>query len=779
MSSGGGIRKRLIRTLLYVVAGFIFVLLIVALPRFDKPLSTVARSSDGRLLGAHIAADEQWRFPSSVSLPDNYIRALINYEDRWYYYHPGVNVPALFRSLLLNIREGKIVSGGSTIAMQVARLSGDNPPRTIPRKLLEIFMALKLELRYSKTKVLELYAANAPFGGNIVGIEAASWRYFNREASELSWGEAALLAVLPNSPSLIYPGRNDDLLLDKRNSLLSLLQARGEIDSLTAALAMDEPLPAALFSLPRYAPAVTNIVRQDENRKSLNTTIDLDIQKQVIELTRRNMLDNADNEIHNIAALVVEIETGRIVSYVGNLSDQRSLHSGDVDMVRANRSTGSILKPFLYAAMLESGDLTPHMLVRDVPVEFSGYSPKNYDLEYRGVVKASEALSRSLNVPAVEMLRVYTPDRFLHLLNGLGFTSFSYDADHYGLSLILGGGEANLLELTGVYARMAFLLKHYEQGKQVMPRYNKPYLVEDARSGTIIDPLPLSAGSIWCTFEAMKEVNRPEAYSGWKNFSSSENIAWKTGTSFGYRDAWAIAVSPDYAIGVWAGNADGEGRTGLTGVGSAAPLLFDIVDLLNPDSWFTEPMGDMTYIDICAESGHRASAACPDIVVEPVPIKSLTAVACPYHKVIHLTEDETYRVRLDCYSGGPVIEKSWFILPPGPEWYYKKSNYDYRDLPPMHPDCAGYSDLPQIELLYPRNLNGIYIPLENDGQRGRVVFEAAHRKSRSRLFWHLDNTFIAETSIVHQLALQPSPGEHTLTIVDEAGNTLELEFSVI
>ncbi len=760
---------------------FLVLILVIPLPRFADPLSTVVESSDSRLLGAHIALDEQWRFPASDSLPGNYVKALISYEDRYYYYHPGINIVSLFRSLIINIREGRIVSGGSTIPMQVARLSGNNPPRTVTRKLIEMLMACKLELWYSKDEILSLYASNAPFGGNIVGIEAAAWRYFGRPTSDLSWSEAALLAVLPNAPSMLYPGKNNPELLSKRNALLDLLYSRSEIDELSLSLAKDEPLPPGLHSLPRMAPVLTNRMLGRDAGQRYRTSIEYDLQTRLLELARRNQAVNAVNEIHNMAAIIVDVETGNVLAYAGNISDEGAMHAGDVDMIQAPRSTGSILKPFLYAAMLESGELTPDMLIRDVPVEFSGYSPKNYDLKYRGAVKASTALSRSLNVPAVEMLRVYTPARFLHLLHELDFRTFGFDSDHYGLSLILGGAEASLFELTGVYARMAYTLKHYDQGNPGFPDYNYPGFLAGKESGSSSSrtSFPLSAGSIWSTFEAMQEVNRPSDYAGWKNFSSSGNIAWKTGTSFGYRDAWAIGVCPDYAIGVWAGNADGEGRTGLTGLGSAAPLLFDIIDMLNPDSWFDEPLGDMAEVEICTESGHRASPRCENVKILRIPLTSLPAPACPYHYIVHLSEDEKFRVKEGCYTEGDIIEKSWFVLPPAQEWYYKKNNYDYRSLPPLYPGCGKISELAQIELLYPRNLGGIYIPIENSGQRGRVVFEAAHRKQRERLFWHLDENYICETSLVHQVALNPEPGEHILTILDESGNTLTTRFTVI
>lgn len=768
------------RVLALLLMVMVLFLLVIPDARFDKPLSTVVSSADGRLLGAHIASDGQWRFPPPDSLPEKYRIAVVNYEDRWFYRHPGINPVSLARSLVLNIRSRRIVSGGSTITMQVARLSGDNPPRTVGRKILEMAMALKMELLHSKGDILLIYSSNAPFGGNVVGIEAASWRYFGRLSHELSWSEAALLAVLPNAPSLIYPGRNNRSLTDKRNRLLETLQRRGIIDGVTCSLAKEEPLPEALHNLPAMAPQVVNRLIEPDGSNRYITTIDYDIQERVNELAAINQAANAMNGVHNIAAIVVDVETGNIVAYAGNISSLTGDHAGDVDMITASRSTGSILKPLLYAGMLESGELLPDMLVQDVPVEFSGYSPKNFDFNYSGAVKASAALSRSLNIPAVEMLRVHTPDRFLLLLNNLGFTTFTRDAGYYGLSLILGGGEASLLELTGCYARMAWVLNHAGENNPSQPPYSIPgYLPEMSRDSEADEQFPLSAGVIWGTFNALQEVNRPSDYAGWKNFSSSGNIAWKTGTSFGFRDAWAIGVCPRYAIGVWAGNADGEGRTGLTGIGSAAPLLFDIIDKLNPDGWFSEPPGELVEVEICSESGHRASPLCDNIVIKKIPRNGLGTPPCPYHITVHLTPDEQFQVTGDCFQGDDIVHRSWFLLPPAQEWYYRKNHAAYRTLPPYYPGCEPLLGIEQIELLYPRNLGGIYVPLENSGRRGRVVFEAAHRNPRERLFWHLDEQFVAETNLLHQVALNPEPGEHLLTIMDGRGNMLRKRFVVI
>lgn len=765
-----------------LISCFVVLLVIAAIlpvPAFDRPLSTVVLAEDGRLLGAHIADDGQWRFPPGKSLNKKYSTALIHYEDRCFYGHPGVNPVALVRSLYLNLRQGEIVSGGSTISMQLARMSGGNPPRTVPRKVLEMMMALKLELFHSKDEILAMYASNAPFGGNVVGIDAASWRYFGRRADDLSWGEACMLAVLPNAPSLVYPGVNDPRLKKKRDELLRLLCERGVIDAMTRDLAVDEELPGRVHDLPAAGAHITARYVNDRPGGRYRTTIDYDLQENVLAAAGRHHDINMQNGVHNIAALVVEAETGRVLAYAGNVSTPGEEHGGNVDMIRARRSTGSILKPFLYAAMLESGELLPEMLVRDVPVEFGGYSPKNFNLKYNGAVHASEALRRSLNIPAVEMLLDYSPARFLLFLREMGFSTFDRSAGNYGLSLILGGGEACLHELVGAYAHMVMRLK-YPGVPGDMEIYAEPcYDISEQEMLAMDEVIPLNPASAWFTFKALRDVNRPEDRTGWEHFASSDQLAWKTGTSYGYRDAWAIGFNSDYVVGVWAGNADGEGRAGLTGLSGAAPLLFDVFDLLDGGGWFEMPTAGMSEVEICLESGHRAGPLCTRTAMRMIPRSGMVSSACPYHKLVHLDSERKYRVRDACYSTSAMEHVSYFVLPPSQEWYYRKQHPGYREIPPWMPGCEGGGDDNNIELLYPRKLDGLYIPLEHDGSRGRIVFEAAVRDRDEKLYWHLDEQFIAETQLIHQVGIDAGPGEHILTLVDSKGNRLVRNITVL
>ncbi len=765
-------------------AGALLILFIITpVPRFDAPLSTVVEAADGSLLGARIAADGQWRFPFRGRVPDKFEKAIITSEDRWFRYHPGVNPVSVLKAFIANIKAGRIIRGGSTITMQVARLSGGNRKRTYSGKLVEVFGAVKLEVLRSKKAILGMYAANAPFGGNTVGLEAASWRYAGKSPEDLTWAEAAAFAILPNSPALVFPGRNQDVLREKRNNLLMKLHGRGFIDSLTLVLSLEEPLPGEPKPLPSSAVHLTDRFFLSNRGERVRTTLDPFLQAKAAEIINSHQRNLSASLIFNAACLIVSVDSGKVLAYVGNSAGANaSAHSGSVDIITSPRSSGSILKPFLYAAMQNSGDLLPNTLIADVPTRFPGFAPKNFDRSYSGAVPASLALSQSLNIPAVRMLQQYHTERFLDLLRKSGFTGFTRTADHYGLSLILGGGETSLWDLTGAYASMSRVLKRYNsENKYNNSDYYPPYIrpedrVDKTDQATEI-PL-LSASSIWLTYEALRKVNRPESEAGWQYFASSPSVAWKTGTSFGFRDAWAVGTTPEYVIGVWAGNADGEGRPGLTGLSAAAPILFDLVNLMGTGEWFTRPDEEMTIIRVCRLSGHRAGPDCPETEEISACPDGLRSEVCPYHRVIHLDKTGTRLVTAECVPQGEMISMPWFILPPAMEYFYKQKNPWYRPVPPYAPGCTGGTVIAAMEFIYPTRGARIFIPRDQTGRQTRVIAEIAHRNPSERIFWHLDNTYIATTRFIHQAELLALPGNHVITAVDEAGNTISSTFVI-
>ncbi|MCS6929265.1 MAG: penicillin-binding protein 1C [Saprospiraceae bacterium] len=758
-------------------------------PLFDAPLSVVVEDEEGHLLSARIAADGQWRFPPT-SLPEKYVTCVVAFEDKRFWYHPGVDPISLGRALWTNLREGRTISGGSTLTMQVIRLARGNPPRTLWEKLVEIFMATRLELAYSKREILSLYAAYAPFGGNVIGLEAACWRYFGKEPEALSWAEAAMLAVLPNSPALIHLGRNRQRLLEKRNRLLERLRQQGKISDEACALAKEEPLPQAPMPLPNLAPHLLDrLVKRLPARTGgrFRTAIRHHWQRQITEIAARWQALYRGNGIHNLAIVVVEVPSGLVRAYVGNAPNAGVEHGEQVDIVSAPRSTGSILKPFLYAMALEEGLILPHSLLEDVPMQMGRYRPENFRADYDGVVPAHRALARSLNVPFVRLLQDYGVEKFHFDLQRLGLTTFNKSPSHYGLSLILGGGEANLLEVTSAYAGMARRLgAWYDRSGQ--------YDAYDFRAAELLAQVPQprprlqkqpngpGAAALWFALEAMQRVERPSGAGEWEVFQGSRRVAWKTGTSIGFRDAWAIGVTPQYAVGVWVGNADGEGRPGLIGVEVAAPVLFDVFDLLPYDNqWFEPPYDDMTRAAVCRQSGYRAGPYC-EADTNWIPLKGLMAPTCPYHQLLHLSADGQWQVNNLCASMTEMRHQPWFVLPPLQEHYYTRRNPSYCPPPPLRPDCPLQPNTEAhrpMQFIYPRDLRRIYVPIDLDGQPSRVVFQLAHRRPTTQVFWHLDGEYLGATRHFHQMALLPPEGRHVLTVVDENGYRIEQPFEVL
>ena len=756
---------------------------------FRDPYSTVLEDRNGELLSASIAKDGQWRFPEAGEIPAKFATALITYEDKRFRSHPGVDVLSLGRAVSQNIKAGKVVSGGSTLSMQVIRLSRKGKGRNIFQKVIEIVLATRLELKYSKDEILTLYASHAPFGGNVVGLEAACWRYFGRDPSELSWGEASVLAVLPNSPSLIHPGKNRDLLRAKRDFLLEKLARNGIIDSLTCSLAKDEPLPEEPLPLPRYARLLLTRAQHDGyNQKKIRSTVESSLQVRVEQIVNDHQARLKGNRIFNAAALVADVRTGDVLAYVGNTNgDDHDTHSKDVDIIMSPRSTGSILKPFLYAAMLDEGKILPTTLVPDIPTIINDFSPKNFSREYDGAVGADNALVRSLNVPAVHMLRAYRYEKFHSLLKGIGITTLRFPPDHYGLSLILGGAEGTLWDIAGAYASMGrTTLNFFEHpGKN---RYNRGdfHALKYVANETPDDPAPslensswLSASAIYQTFNVLTELYRPGEESGWRHFDSSKKIAWKTGTSFGFRDGWAVGVTPAYVVAVWVGNASGEGRPGLTGTDAAAPLMFDIFSQLEGGPWFSMPKVEMQKVTICALSGQRNNGACPQLDTLWIIKRGMESLPCSYHRIIHTTVDHKFRVHSDCEPIDKVASASWFILPPTQEHFFRTKNQAYRPVPPYRKDCEPNSPMVSMDLIYPKPDSRIFIPRELDGKSGRAVCELVHRNPNTTVHWHLDGNYLGSTKKNHRFAINPQEGLHILVMVDEDGNTLEEHFEVL
>lgn len=756
-------KKVILCILAFLVTGYIF-----CLPRhlFHVPYSTVVTDRNEELLGARIASDGQWRFPPRNTTPEKIKECLITFEDKHFYHHWGVNPFAIGRAFYQNVKNKRIVSGGSTLTMQTIRLAR-NESRTFREKLIEMIWATCLEFRASKEEILSMYISHAPFGGNVVGLDAAAWRYFGHSADDLSWAESAMLAVLPNAPAMIHLSKGRKTLLDKRNRLLKQLLEKKTIDSSTYELAISEPLPDEPHALPQIAPYLVSRFYQERNGEYSRSTINKGIQTQVEDLAERWSNEFGRSDIRNLAILVIDIPSNQVVAYCGNVHFDRKQGGNQVDVIQAPRSTGSILKPFLYYAMLQEGSLLPDMLLPDVPVNINGFTPQNFSMQFEGAVPASEALARSLNIPAVTMLQRYGVPKFHSFLQQIGLKTINRSSSHYGLSLILGGAEATLWDVTNAYAMMGRSLLQ-------LPQRSCSLLLPTSRITESTDPF--QPGAVWQTFDALKEVNRPEEID-WKSIPSMQTIAWKTGTSYGFRDAWAVGVTPRYAVGVWVGNATGEGKPGLVGAQTAGPVLFDIFNLLPSSSWFTRPAGIFVEAEVCRKSGHLKGRFCDETDTLLVLPAGLRTEACPYHHLVTLSANESQRIYENCANTEPTLRKSWFTLPPVWEWYYKQHHPEYKPLPPFKAGC-GEDTFQPMQFIYPPMNARIKLPKQLDGSKGFLTVELAHNNPNATVFWHLDETYQAQTQDFHKISLQPAAGKHSLTAVDGEGNTISTTFFV-
>lgn len=749
----------------------------------DMPLSFALYDRGDQLLGARIASDEQWRFEALDSVPYKFEKALLAFEDKNFYNHFGVDFKAVLRAMHLNVQERRVVSGASTLSMQLMRLHNTRARRTLIRKIGEVMRALKYECHYSKEEILLMYITHAPFGGNIVGLEAASWRYLGKSPHQLSWAESCMLAVLPNAPSLINLSKNRDKLLSKRNKLLEKLYVLDIIDEVEYNLAVLEPIAPKPQRLPNLATHFLEHVRHNSDSNHFDSSLDYEKQQLLNEVVDMHHLINHQKGIYNLGAVVVNNYTNSIEAYVGNTNGR--LNENANNMIESARSSGSILKPILYALALEDGLIAPDGLAMDVPLSIGGFSPKNYSRTYAGVETYSNVIAKSLNVPSVTLLQKYGIKRFLTNLRTLGFSTLNYSEDYYGLPLILGGGEVSLIDLVGAYSGMARILHTYTQNSSRYEEdpFKKPSFSIDNQKheGKLgYEAHLLSAGSVWATLKAMKKVVRPNAEGQWERFENARPVHWKTGTSYGNKDAWAIGVTPKYTVGVWVGNSNGTPQPDIIGASSAGSVMFDIFNFLDISTQFEVPFDDMKEVDLCSHSGQMASKHCHTRKSDWLPSTCISNQICAYCKPALIDESNGLLVYRDCAVSHSVKDTSYFILPPLAAHYYKLSNPTYQGMPPFHPSCQDYTKQEsQMAFEYPREDVSVFIPIDLSGVKEKCVFKAQHKNQEALMYWHLNDRYLGSTSEIHHMAVAVNAGEYKLTIQDELGHEVSQMVTVV
>lgn len=761
--------KRLTGALFITCLSIIVFSLLVPLPKGDlsNRYSTVVTDKNGVLLRAFISSDEQWKLPpeKNESIPEKLKKATLTFEDEWFYYHPGVNPAALVRAAITNTATGRIVSGGSTITMQLSRIMRPKK-RTYSNKIIEVLQAMKFEMLYTKSEILELYCIHAPYGGNIIGYKAASLRYFGKFPDELSWAEAAMLAVLPNAPGLISPVAGREDLIAKRDRLLRKMLKRGVFDEATYRMAKKEEVPTGLFQLPVSAPHVAENLKRSRKDFIIRTTLDAVIQSDVETSIRRHMELMRVRGINNCAVLVADTKSGEILAYAGSHDYFDITHQGQVDGILASRSAGSTLKPFLYALSMDEGLLVPSSQLKDVPISYGSYSPENANERFSGLVRADQALTRSLNVPAVNLLYEYGIYNYYLFLKTAGIQTLFRRSDDYGLTLIIGGAEVRPWDL-------AVLFRGLGNGGRFLP-----LKITDDTEVKGYYPELISPGASYLTLQMLRDVKRPDAEYFWEQYQSQKPIAWKTGTSYGQRDAWAAGVSPQWTIVVWVGNFTGEGNKNISGAQCAGPLLFDIFTHLPHDKssvWFTEP-SDLERVSVCKESGYAAGQFCNETITVLKPRRAHSLQVCPYHVSIITTPDKTMEVCSDCWSDGNYIRSSFLSYPSDIAQYLRESGHFVGTLPVHNPLCHRSLQRGEMSIIYPQNDAKLWVPFEYDGSLQEVVLRAAHTSMHETMYWYIDGEHKGTTTGKHAFSVKLSRGRHELVIVDSGGKRVRSVF---
>ncbi|WP_073524999.1 peptidoglycan glycosyltransferase PbpC [Pseudomonas fluorescens] len=746
------------------------------LPLPQDDLARVVLAEDGTPLWRFADANGVWRYPVQTrEVSPYYLDALLTYEDRWFYHHPGVNPLALVRATWQNLSGTRVVSGGSTLSMQVARLL-DPHSRTLHGKLRQLWRTAQLEWHLSKDEILNLYLNRAPFGGTLQGVAAASWAYLGKSPSQLTHAEAALLAVLPQAPSRLRPDRHPQRAQQARDKVLRRLAEFQVWPQSAVDEALEEPLLLAPRLEPSLAPLLARRLNRPDSPPLIRTTLDATLQRRLEDLLlgwRARLPEHT-----SAAILVVEEESMAVRAYLGSVDINDTKRFGHVDMISALRSPGSTLKPFLYGMALDDGLIHSESLLQDVPRRYGDYRPGNFSMGFTGAVPASTALSSSLNLPAVQLLEAYGPKRFAAQMRIGGMPLALPALAEPNLALILGGAGSRLEDLVSGYSALA------RDGKSASLRLQPDDTLRER-------PL-LSPGAAWIVRRILSGQARPDRDPR-AELVQRPVLAWKTGTSYGFRDAWAIGVGPRYLIGVWIGRPDGTPVPGQFGLASAAPLMLQVHDVLtNRDSQrgISAPVkpvpANIGVAAICWPLGQPMSRSDPNCrrqrfawTLDNTTPPTLQALDQPLS--VGLMESiwvnpKGLRVNAHCPGATPKSIALW----PAPlePWLPRIERREAR-IPAPDPDCPP----PALTAASPLSIVGVR---EGDQLRLPAASQQALRLKISALggsgrrWWFLNGAPLGDSA--NQDSINASferLGRYQLSVLDEAGQTARLEFSVV
>ncbi len=720
-------------------------------------------SRDSTVLYAFLTRDEQWRMYTTLEeITPELSKAIIFKEDQYFYRHPGINPGAIIRALVNNLLSQKRTSGASTITMQVARLL--NPKkRSYWNKLVEMFRALQLELHYSKKEILQMYLNMVPYGSNIQGVKAASLLYFNKSPDQLSLAEITALSIIPNRPNSLVMGRDNNSITIARNAWLRRFEKSGLFPARILEDARREPLNAYRMAAPRHAPQFALRMRRSyPYAQNIVTTIDAPTQSKVAELTANYSRALKLHNIHNAAVIVVDNRNREVLAYVGAPDFFDRQHAGQVDGVRALRSPGSALKPFLYGLAFDKGLATPKKIISDIPVDFNGYAPENYDLNFRGNVTIEDALRQSLNIPAVKLLNSIGVAEFVRNMHIAGFDAIWNARKKMGLSMILGGCDVRLESMAALYAALA------TQGEYQPLRWRLPAASSPQNNDTAIRIL--SPESAYMITEILKELQRPDLPNTNVSAINIPKIAWKTGTSYGRRDAWSIGYSQRYTIAVWIGNFSGQGAAELSGAATATPLLFQLFNAIDRNARnnpVDAPPGLRSRF-VCSMSGMVPAEHCTDQVMDTYIPGVSDNTPCQHLKTIYLSAEEQFSYCTSCLPANGYKTKLYLNIDPELAAFYEQRHIDYDRIPEHNPSCSRYfgGTAPRINSL----TNGATY-LVTDKGRQQLQLSCATANDVTTVYWYVNDRFIGSSGRNEKVLFLPDAGRIKISCTDDKGRS--------
>lgn len=735
--------------------------------RVDIPYSQVVYDRQDNLLQAFLSQDDKWRLRSDVSsINPDLLKVLVTKEDRFFYWHPGVNPIAVIRAAFNNAVRGERTSGASTITMQVARLL--NPgPRNLASKIREMFLAFRLEWHYSKREIFNLYINLLPYGGNIEGIKAASLLYYSKFPEQLSLGEIAALAVIPNDPERYRFDRDRNALQVKRDLLLNYLERRSGYSTAMIQAAKSEEVTGRRRALPVRAPHYTRrLVRSNPHLDEIHGTLDSEIHEETQQMVRAYSKQIAFKGIRNMAVVILDNESRSVLAYVGSQDFYDNEHGGQVDGIRALRAPGSTLKPLIYGMAFDHGSYSTKSVMTDLPVNYGGYSPENYDETYRGRVTADESLASSLNIPAVKVLDQLGHEQLVDRLAKADFDWIANHKDELGLSLALGGCGVRLEELANLYASFA-------QSGSYLPLKFK---LDSPQNQDTIQILSPSAS--YMLYTILSRLDRPDLPNESLNATDVPKVSWKTGTSYGRRDAWSIGYNKRYTVAVWAGNFNGEGRPELSGADIATPLMLRIFRAIENRSTYDAVLykpHELAIRYVCQESGLPPNTYCNDQVFDYAIPNTTTSETCQHMRTIWTNDTRTVSYCGHCLPSEGVLEELYPNLPPDLISYYDQEHISYKRIPPHEESCDYLFSSGSIEITQPEADVEYFI---DSSANEKLALKADFPADVQEVYWYVNDVFHTSGSPGKTRFFIPTAGINTVTCRDDKGRSKEIQFQV-